>query len=428
MTDLQENLDNFIGKKNQSIKIYNFREMVKEIRRTSYLTHKIHKYPAKFIPQIPHYFIKKYSKEGDWIHDPFGGCGTTSLEAKLLNRNSSMTELSPLGCLICKVKTTPLNLNELTSTFSNLKKNLLNFQGKPKESEFNNIHYWFDDAVLRNLDIIKSELKKIENVDIQDFFKITLSSIIREVSKADPKIAAPLITKNMRKVLQDGRKIEVISKFIEISHQNISSMTQFVDWINKKKIDVKTIISNQDARDPIKDNIEANLVITSPPYINAHEYIRIQKIEMHLLDMIDEKQRIHLEKTLIGSERISSSEYNDLKRYGIKDLDETLEKLFLIDKKRAYIVYTFFKDIELVIRNVYDMLKPKGIFVLVIGNNSIRNIPIENHLYLKQIGLNNKFNFISLGYDEIKGRSLMTKRRVTEKFMDKEWVLIFQKN
>jgi len=44
---------------------------------TAYITHGYHRYPAKFIPQIVSRLAEKYTKEGDLIVDPFGGCGTT---------------------------------------------------------------------------------------------------------------------------------------------------------------------------------------------------------------------------------------------------------------------------------------------------------------------------------------------------------------
>src|SRR5262245_21752253 len=45
--------------------------------KTSYLTHGVHPYPAKFIPQIPNALIQEFSRVGDTIADIFCGSGTT---------------------------------------------------------------------------------------------------------------------------------------------------------------------------------------------------------------------------------------------------------------------------------------------------------------------------------------------------------------
>jgi DNA modification methylase len=51
-------------------------------------------YWGNFIPQIPNQLIRRYTKEGDWILDPFAGSGTTFIECKRLNRNAIGIDLN----------------------------------------------------------------------------------------------------------------------------------------------------------------------------------------------------------------------------------------------------------------------------------------------------------------------------------------------
>ena len=73
-----------------------FRDLVPEIDDTGYLTHAIYAYPAKFIPQIVRYAINTYTKERDWIIDPFAGSGTVGVEAYLCKRNAVLLDLNLL--------------------------------------------------------------------------------------------------------------------------------------------------------------------------------------------------------------------------------------------------------------------------------------------------------------------------------------------
>jgi len=41
-------------------------------------------YWGNFIPQIPHQLMLRYTKEGDWVLDPFLGSGTTLIECRKL--------------------------------------------------------------------------------------------------------------------------------------------------------------------------------------------------------------------------------------------------------------------------------------------------------------------------------------------------------
>lgn len=52
-------------------------------------------YWGNFIPQIPHQMMRRYTRPGDWVIDPFAGSGTTLIEARRLGRNCLGVELQP---------------------------------------------------------------------------------------------------------------------------------------------------------------------------------------------------------------------------------------------------------------------------------------------------------------------------------------------
>lgn len=54
-------------------------------------------YRACFKPQLPHYFISRFSEPGDLIYDPFAGRGTTLIEAASMGRRVVMNDVNPLS-------------------------------------------------------------------------------------------------------------------------------------------------------------------------------------------------------------------------------------------------------------------------------------------------------------------------------------------
>ena len=56
----------------------------------------VHKadYWGNFIPQIPNQLLRRYTKKGEWVLDPFLGSGTTLIECRRLGRNGMGIELN----------------------------------------------------------------------------------------------------------------------------------------------------------------------------------------------------------------------------------------------------------------------------------------------------------------------------------------------
>lgn len=52
-------------------------------------------YWGNFVPQIPNQLLRRYTRRGDWVLDPFAGAGTTLIEGQRLGRNVLGVELQP---------------------------------------------------------------------------------------------------------------------------------------------------------------------------------------------------------------------------------------------------------------------------------------------------------------------------------------------
>jgi DNA modification methylase len=52
-------------------------------------------YWGNFIPQIPNQLLRRYTRKGEWVLDPFAGMGTTLIECKRLGRNGIGIDINP---------------------------------------------------------------------------------------------------------------------------------------------------------------------------------------------------------------------------------------------------------------------------------------------------------------------------------------------
>ena len=63
---------------------------------------KYYSYPATFIPEIPYALIEILSQKGDVVLDPFGGIGTTFMQALSLERVPYSFDINPVASTVCK--------------------------------------------------------------------------------------------------------------------------------------------------------------------------------------------------------------------------------------------------------------------------------------------------------------------------------------
>ncbi len=91
-------------------------ELANSPRRDRGATRAIYSYPAKFQAHLPAELIRLFTAPGDLVVDPYSGGGTTGLEAFLAGRRFAGVDLNPFGCLIARVKTTPIDEYETKRT------------------------------------------------------------------------------------------------------------------------------------------------------------------------------------------------------------------------------------------------------------------------------------------------------------------------
>jgi len=77
--------------------------------------HSIHEvsYRACFKPQLPEFFIRRLTKPGDAVYDPFMGRGTTPVQAALMGRKPIGNDINPLSVLFTRPRLTPPVLIEV---------------------------------------------------------------------------------------------------------------------------------------------------------------------------------------------------------------------------------------------------------------------------------------------------------------------------
>jgi DNA methylase len=77
-------------------------------------------YRACFKPQLPRFFIERFTRPGDVVYDPFMGRGTTVLEAALLGRVPVGCDVNPLSRILTAPRLSPPTLSAVTQRLEDI--------------------------------------------------------------------------------------------------------------------------------------------------------------------------------------------------------------------------------------------------------------------------------------------------------------------
>ncbi len=399
-----------------------FRDLVPEITDTTYLTHGIFYYPAKFIPQIPRFCLQAYTSENGWIIDPFAGSGTVGLEAVLSRRNAILLDINPILTHIVPLKIqfrdTSVSKQVLVRLLQDMRQSSHEFV-----PAWSNLEYWYDQDVLQILSRYWGWIKQQEDNSYTKIIQAALLKASRQFSYAEHR--APKLFKSkmklaeMRDLLQQDWKEAldtlIYDTAIDIYHR-VKALAETIGPREQQVVFHGGVDSSSFVLDP---NLKTQAVITSPPYLQAQEYIRTSKIELYWLGYSEEEIK-----------RISRMEIPYRKAEGeihtptLDSLRETLARRDLRMMADSYFYYTI-RALE----NAASSLLPDGYLCVFVGNPKVDGIEVETWRIISEHFGQRGFRFLHVYEDQIKNRQLFRNRKnKNPEGMKSEFLLVMQKH
>lgn len=379
----------------------------KGIKDTTYITHGYHRYPAKFIPQVASRLIGKYTQEGDLVGDPFGGCGTTLVESKVMRRPSIGVDINPVAIMMTKAKITPLEPLLISESFARLKESMQTFDEKchAKAPQHERIDYWFKEEEKIRLAFLFAEIAKLKDKDIKNFLYCGFSNILKNCSIWNQKSNKPI---------RDFSKIPS-NPFIVFSRQMKKMMNGnqvFFDTLcQNDSLKTRCNVYREDARAiPAKPN-STSLIVTSPPYVTSYEYADLHQLTTFWFEYAENISDFR--RSFIGT-----SHHDKKEIFMNSEIAENIKsRLAQKHNKTAIEVATYFSDMNQVFEKMKRILKKDGKICVVIGNTTLKWEQISNAEVFTQQMLNLGFAVEDIIKREIPSKNLpSTRDKATGKF------------
>lgn len=397
------------------------------------VTHIYHKYPAKFIPQIPRWGIKFAQEKPLLVIDPFCGSGTTNLEAFRFGNYTIGFDIDPLAIFISKAKTTIISPSKLAKAQLFLVSSIKNYSFKEKYPIPNveNLPHWFTEDAVKKLAFIKKTILDKFDSDVKDFLLLIFSSIIREVSNADNQTQKTYVSHTLIKTPP-----EVFTFFIKRLQLYIDRMIQLqseTKGIKRHKPSYIKVDSRKDLSNYLRnfDGKLSRIIITSPPYGKAIDYIYNQMLEYFwlgdLLGIGERKQLNEYKRNYIGTKQIYSTEYQKFqyKSLDVLELDKLIKVILKKDKKHAYITYQYFFSMKENLKKALKILRKGERYIMVVGITTVSGYTVNTAGLLSQLAEDVGYKIEGNFSYKIRNRYMRFDRKGKGGIIEDDHVLIF---
>ena len=254
---------------------------------TDDLTHGLHPYPARFPPALPAALISQLSLPGDLVWDPFGGGGTTAVEALVQRRRCLSSDANPLAAIIGQAKTVTLT-SDVEHELAGLANACLSVSqagtaGQLVEESngrldsyvphIPNHEKWFAHNVTQELAYLRWRIDALNDEGSRSVALCCLSSIIVRVSFQDSETRYASHPRD----IPDGFVLHSFGKELLRALRRLKLAQPFLGMRTCEFV-------TSDARTAtITEQNSVDLIVTSPPYPNATDYHLYHRFRLYWL-------------------------------------------------------------------------------------------------------------------------------------------------
>lgn len=333
----------------------------------------IHPFPARMAPEIALKGLEGLPKDYV-VLDPMSGSGMVLGTAAKLGLSAIGYDLDPLACLISKANGSVVSeekvrkaAEELLSRSSKLSTKSINLPWIDLDDEtIKYIDFWFapkQKKQLRVLSYLLVEQPFIKNQKILNILKIAISRLI--ITK-EPKASLARDTAHSRPHRTITENDFDIFEAIPRSINHVLSALQPGEII----ANVKTYRGDARKMGRIQDS-SVDCIVTSPPYLNAIDYMRGHRLSLVWLGYsVADLRKIRSHS--VGAEVVDN-------RY----IDEELQQFFAslhtdIDEKKRRILRRYYRDLCGIAAEAHRVLRPGKTATYIIGNSNVKGHEIKN--------------------------------------------------
>lgn len=339
-------------------------------------------YRACFKPQLPGFFIKNFSREGDIVFDPFGGRGTTAIEATLQGRKAISNDVSPLSRLLCEPRLSIININDVISRLSEI-------LFEPDLGTYIDLSMFYHKSTLSEIVSLKNYLKERKALGTEDNIDRWIRMVATNRLSGHSPGFFSVYTLPPNQAVSPSRQVKInaarnqeppyrdVKQVILKKSRTLLARITKQELANIHKYGQAALFLNNDARSlaQIRDG-SVQLTVTSPPFLDVVQYATDNWLRcwFNNIDIAEVEKNITMAKKIEDWCEVMQEVFNELFRitriggYVAFEVGEIKKgKLFLDEYVIGLGIHSGFSCLG-IIENEQDFTKTSNIWG--IANNS----------------------------------------------------------
>jgi DNA modification methylase len=330
----------------------------------------IHPFPARMAPEIVFRQLERLPSRST-ILDPMSGSGTVLRAASELGHQAIGFDLDPLAVLMSRVWTTALEERSLRTKAEAIVDEAKSIRGEylpwiddcGETTKY--VNFWFCRKQIRALRRLSFVLSACRG-GVSDVMRLALSRTIITKERG-ASIARDASHSRPHRVFFNN-EYDVYDGFLQAT-SNLAARLMSI------RLSGAVSVRRGDARGVIKLRARSvDAVITSPPYLNAIDYLRGHRLSLVWLGFGVAEIR-KLRSNSIGAEAIADDR---IPASVVDRLMRTAGRVSDLPSREAGMVRRYAQDIYVFLREIARVTKRGGDVLLVVGNSCLQNIPIWN--------------------------------------------------
>jgi DNA modification methylase len=317
------------------------------------------------------------------VLDPMMGSGTTVAAARLLGHRALGFDSDPLAVLLTRAWCADADAKMLRQVGTRVLKraqqrieSIGDAEAYPKDADEATkayIRYWFSPKSRRQLLALANSIARVRNETHRTVLWCAFSRLI--ITKdAGASLARDVSHSRPHRAFSSAPRLPFDYFLKSLDH--ILSRMPFQDG----RAGIQVAARHGDARRlPLRRN-SVDVVITSPPYLNALDYLRGHRLVLVWMGLgVQGLRRMRTES--VGAEAgLAEEDFAEGLRPALRSLG-----VRRLDSRHVGMLRRYVSDMDEILSEIARVLRPKGRAILVMGDSSLRGVPIRNSSLVRRL-------------------------------------------